>query len=49
MAAARPPVDHGAEDPGIRGRYGSGWRRLLARRLVDAGVDFVTKQPRPGS
>jgi hypothetical protein len=43
--AARRAFDIGREDPRIRDRYGrNGWgqRCLLARRLVEAGVDLVT-------
>jgi uncharacterized protein (DUF1501 family) len=43
--AAREAFDIGKEDPQIRDRYGrnqAGARMLLARRLVEAGVRFVT-------
>ncbi len=43
--AARKAFDIGAEDPALRERYGRnryGQSALLARRLVEAGVRFVT-------
>jgi hypothetical protein len=43
--AAREAFDIGKEDPQMRERYGrnqAGARMLLARRLVEAGVRFVT-------
>jgi hypothetical protein len=43
--AARKAFDLGAEDPRVRERYGRhpwGQSTLLARRLVEAGVTFVT-------
>jgi Protein of unknown function (DUF1501) len=41
---ARTAFDLSLEDPRIRARYGEGWgqQALLARRLVEAGVSFVT-------
>ncbi len=44
-ASARDAFDLGAEDPKLRDRYGrnaAGQRFLLARRLVEAGVRYVT-------
>ena len=41
---ARVAFDLSKEDPKTRARYGEGWAQqaLLARRLVEAGVSFVT-------
>ncbi len=41
---ARTAFDLSLEDPRVRARYGEGWgqQALLARRLVEAGVNFVT-------